>query len=129
MVNVTIGINEANVTLTERSELSSPFYLLKLTYTNNTDNVKIGNVLDLTPGARVNQMQIELVTESSLEDLANGKFFLTGGDYIYEFYESEVQTLEITGLTKLEEGLLRYDTQLDSEEYTGDTSTDFVYQG
>ena len=129
MISVAIGINEVKVTLNERSVLPNPVYVLKLKSTNNSDDVKIGNVLDLTPGARVNTMSIELVSTALLEDLSNGKFFLTGGDYIYEFYESATITLDETGLTLLERGMLRFDTQVSSTEYTGDTSTDTVYLG
>ena len=127
MINVAIGINEVKVTLTEKSLLPNPVYLLKLINTNNTDDIKIGNVLDSTSGARVNTITLELTT-ALLEDLSNGKFFLTGGDYIYEFYESATITLDETGLTLLERGMLRFDTQVSSTEYTGDTNTDFVYE-
>ena len=128
MINVEIGINEVRVTLAERSLLPNPVYLLKLINTNNTDDVKIGNVLDSTPTARVNTITMELTT-ALLEDLANGKFYLTGGDYVYEFYESAVSTLDDTGLTLLERGMLRFDTQESSTEYNGDITTDFVYEG
>ena len=119
MIKVDIGINEVKVTLSERALLLDPIYLLKLINTNNSDDIKVGNVLDSTPGARVNTITIELLNPGVVEDLPNGKFNLQGGDYIYEFYESETNTLDVTGLNLLERGLLRFDTSESSTDYNG----------
>ena len=127
MIKVDIGINEVKVTLSERALLLDPIYLLKLINTNNSDDIKVGNVLDSTPGARVNTITIELLNPGVVEDLPNGKFNLQGGDYIYEFYESETNTLDVTGLNLLERGLLRFDTSESSTDYNGNTDQDFVY--
>jgi hypothetical protein len=129
MVNVQIGLNEASVTLNERSVLPSPYYLLKLVNKGNSSDVKIALVTDLTPTARVNKMSIEVVASLVDEDLNLGKIYLTGGDYIYEFYESSTTTLDVTGLTLLEKGMLRYDTTLSETDYSGNSQTEITYNG
>jgi len=125
MLNVKIGINKVSVTLSERVTLSLPYYLLRLTNVNN-NSIKVLNSLDQTPFSRVNQMQFELTTNLIDEDLANSKIYLTAGTYKYEFFEALTDSLIITDNNLLETGLLLFDVDSNSTDYTTN-NTEKVY--
>lgn len=130
MINLVQGNNQAYVTLSEKVELAAPVFLLKVTSQSNSDDIKIAVVTDSSNNAnRTNRIAIEVVTSSGLEDLANGQIYLTGGDYIYEFYESADSTLDISGKKLLERGYLRYNTEEIETNYSDSSSQDITYNG
>ena len=125
MLNVKIGVNKVSVTLSERVTLSLPYYLLRLTNVNN-NSIKILNSLDQTPFSRVNQMQFELTNDLISENLADSKVYLTAGTYKYEFFEALTDSLIITDNKLLETGLLLFDVDSDSPDYTTN-NTEILY--
>ena len=125
MLNVKIGGNKVSVTLSERVTLSLPYYLLRLTNVNN-NSIKILHTIDLTPFSRVNQMEFSLVSDLSSENLDSNRVYLTAGTYKYEFFEALTDSLIITDNKLLETGLLLFDVDSDSTDYTTN-NTEIIY--
>lgn len=71
-------------------------------------------------------MQFELTTNLIDEDLANSKIYLTAGTYKYEFFEALTDSLIITDNNLLETGLLLFDVDSNSTDYTTN-NTEKVY--
>ena len=129
MINVSLGTNKVYVTLRERGELPTPVFLVGLTAQKDNNDEVIWLSIDTSAATkRVNELNIELVATKALEDLANGKVFLTGGNYNYRIFESDSPALDVTGKKLLEHGLLRFDTESNTEVDYTKTDTDFTYE-
>jgi len=130
VVNISLGINQVFVTLSERVELASPVFLVRITSQSNSKDSKIARLIDLSIDSdRVNSMTLTVVDSAGAEDLDNGIIHLTDSDYIYEFFESTTAVLNVDGLHLLEMGFIRYDTDHISTEYTPPTTNEITYNG
>ena len=129
MINVSLGTNKVYVTLRERVELPTPIFLIGLKAQGNSKDEIILKSDDTNPATkRVNELNIEVVATSGAEDLANGKVFLRGGNYNYRIFESDNPALDITDKKLLEQGILRFDTESNTEVDYTKTDTDFTYE-
>lgn len=133
MINVSLGNNEAYVTLSGRVVSSAPYLYLSLVEQSTQSNEIIASITDIsTEAERVNRFELEIVSSSALADLTNAIVYITGGDYIYTIYGSEFDTLatfDKSSATVLEKGFLRYDTQSSQVDYTPTAPTKITYNG
>jgi len=129
MIVVKQGLNEVLATLSERVTLPAPYFLL-LRVTNVSDELfeKIVLVNNLTTSEAIDRIGLELVADKLLEDLSGAKIHLNEGEYRYEFYESLDTSLDVSGKTLLEVGLLRY-YGLKTETLYNEQITEKTYRG
>ena len=128
MLNLKAGNNALHVTLNERITLVRPVILLRLEHTQSSSDVKIIKVLDSSlPTDKANIIALELVANQASEDLDNGKVFLRIGDYLYQIYESPDSILDITGKTRLEQGLAKFDEPTNVDNIYDDTPDEKIY--
>lgn len=130
MINVVLGTNKVYVTLRERVELLTPIFLVGLKAKGDSNAEIILKSIDTNPATkRVNELNIEVVDDIVDQDLANGKVLLKGGNYNYRIFETDNPALDITGKKLLEQGILRYDTEANTDINYNKTDTDFTYGG
>jgi hypothetical protein len=121
MLSVKLGINLLYATLSERESVASPVYSMELTPIESKSNKKTLVPTDQSvAGQRVNKIEITITDDPNAEDLPNGIVHLIGGDYIYKIADQNIT---------LETGQLKYNTELDQSEYTGNPADETVYNG
>jgi len=85
--------------LTSRSSLMSPFYLFEMISDDRSGYSKLFNVTDeSTFKSRYNKFSI-VESGSTYENLSGSTVNLIPGSYTLNVYESNVQTLQISGTT------------------------------
>lgn len=128
MINLILGNNSVFVTLRERAELANADILVELTNRDSKTEPKILKTSDVSlPTDRVNEIDIEVVADSNDQDLPNSKVHLLSGDYTYRIYESDDNTLDITGKKLLEVGVLNFNTDKTKTEYERTKNT-IIYE-
>jgi len=101
------GLNRIVTTVSERSTLLDPFYLIVFTSKFAMDDVTtVTSVTDSAPtNIRYNLFEI---TEQSTPDPLLAQVYLVEGEWSYKVYESTVQTLDVADTTGtiLQQGLI-----------------------
>lgn len=100
-------INNVVLTLSERSHIVDPFYLI--VFTNKFDTSEVTAVCSLQNGVLTN-IRYDLLTieEKTNPNALNGEVHLIEGEWSYNVYESVQQTLLISETTNrvLQKGFL-----------------------
>lgn len=107
-VCITKGIiNRVVVTVGERSQLIDPYYLIKFTSKFSTEETTtVTSVVDIAPNnIRYNLIEI---SEKTNPNPLNGEVYLISGEWSYEIYESQNQTIDVNATTGrvLQRGLI-----------------------
>jgi hypothetical protein len=110
MSNVVLNKGELNrvvVTVSERSQLLDPYYLIVFTSKFSMDDVTtVTSVQDVSPATiRYNLFEI---TEQTAPNALLGQVHLIEGEWSYKIYESNAQTLNVSATTGevLQQGLI-----------------------
>lgn len=110
MSNIVIDkgqLNRVVVTVSERSKLLDPYYLIVFTSKFSMDDVTtVTSVLDVSPATiRYNLFEI---TEQTAPDPLLGEVHLIEGEWSYKIYESNAQTINVNATTGevLQQGLI-----------------------
>ena len=89
------GVNNVCVTVSERSRLVNPFFLL--VFTNKFTGTQA--VCSLQYSASNNRYDLFQITEKSNPDNTKGEIHLIEGEWSYSIYESAIQTLDPASTT------------------------------
>jgi hypothetical protein len=90
-------INNIALTLSERSRLTSPYYLFVFKSKFSVCDTYAYCSLQAVSNMRYDLLQIE---EKTSPIPLNGEVFLISGEWSYEVYESQAQTLEVAETTE-----------------------------
>lgn len=100
MANIVIEKGKTNtviMTVSERSTLSSPFYLFHFKSKFNTSEERFFNAVNISQ----NRIRFDefVITENDLPNYNLGEVNLFTGEWTYCIYESSGATLDISGTT------------------------------
>lgn len=100
-------VNNVALTLSERSQITSPWFLIVFEnkFSTDSDTVKCSMKNGVAPNSRYDLLVIE---EKTSPNPLNGEVYLISGEWSYKVYESASQTLDIASTTGriLQQGLL-----------------------
>jgi len=89
-------LNNIAVTVSERSRLVNPYFLFA--FTNKFSNTTAFCSLQMS--STNDRFDLFEITETADPDNLNGEVFLIEGEWKYEIYESELQTLDPSATTE-----------------------------
>lgn len=110
MSNLLINKNQVNrivVTVSERSKLVNPFYLMVFTSKFSTTDVTINAAFSDLSNATIRYNLFELEEKVNPNGI-DGEVFLVEGEWSYKIYESNIKTLDVNQTTGevLQQGLI-----------------------
>ena len=129
MVKVTQDtLNYVTLTLSEKSTLDSPYYLLELVSNQDSTSKVVRLAGDTTLNVyRYNRFPLTLADEGS-EDLANGIIHLLDGTFNYYAWESTTTSMDLADATGIVESgeLVVTSTEADPNIFP-DTNTEYTF--
>ena len=91
-------VNNIVVTVSERSELLDPYYLI--VFKNKFSTSDVYKYCSVQNGVASNvRYDLFVIEEKTSPDPLNGEVYLIEGEWSYEVYESSVQTLDVDSTT------------------------------
>jgi hypothetical protein len=104
-------VNNICVTLSERSQLLDPYYLIVFTNKFDLDGSSVSCSLQATSNIRYDLI---VITETTNPDAFQGEVYLIEGEWSYSVYESTLPTLDVLDTTGriLQRGFIVVTTQI-----------------
>ena len=104
-------VNNICVTLSERSQLLDPYYLIVFTNKFDLDGSTVSCSLQATSNIRYDLI---VITETTNADGLAGEVYLIEGEWSYNVYESALPTLDVLDTTGriLQKGFIVVTTQI-----------------
>lgn len=104
-------VNNICVTLSERSQLLDPYYLIVFTNKFDLDGASVSCSLQATSNIRYDLI---VITETTNADGLAGEVYLIEGEWSYSVYESALPTLDVLDTTGriLQKGFIVVTTQI-----------------